>query len=266
MSFHTLKDMNNFGFWKSIKHPIKALAPMAGVTDTVFRRLIVKYSKQIDVVFTEFVSSNGLFLGDRDTLMETLDFSESERPIVAQFFSANPERIEKSARLAQELGFDGVDLNLGCPDRTVCKQGAGSEIIKNPKLAQELILAMKEGAGSLPVSVKTRVGYSKDSEIDNWISTLLEVSPSVLTLHARTRADMYKAPARWSLIKRAVEIRDDMKSSTLIIGNGDISSLGDLNIKISESGADGGSDVIPQKINICRIVNMYARQSIMQSF
>ncbi|MFA7216728.1 MAG: tRNA-dihydrouridine synthase [Candidatus Paceibacterota bacterium] len=229
-------------FWQELKKekkdkPILVLAPMADVTDPAFRRIISKYGKP-DVMWTEFVSADGLFLGGREALIKDLAFAKEERPIVAQFFTANPDMMKKSAELAQELGFDGIDINMGCPDKSVEKQGAGANLIKNPSLAKELILAAKEGAGDLPVSVKTRIGYNKD-ELETWLPALLEAEPSVIIIHARTRKEMSKVPARWETIKRAVEIRDNMKSKTLIFGNGDVLDIKDAEQKAKDTGCDG---------------------------
>lgn len=234
------------GFWEKLNKPFFVLAPMADVTDAPFRQIIAKYGKP-DVTYTEFVSADGLFLGGKDALVKDLEFTDAERPIVAQFFTSNPERMKKAAELACELGFDGIDINMGCPDRSIEKQGAGSALMKNPELAKELIEAAKSGAGSatppaggrrIPVSVKTRVGYNKD-ELDQWLPVLLEAKPAVVTIHARTRKQMSKVPADWSYIKRAVEIRDKMKSDTLIAGNGDVLDIKDAREKAKESGADG---------------------------
>ncbi|MFZ2522927.1 MAG: tRNA-dihydrouridine synthase [Minisyncoccia bacterium] len=237
--------------WQKLKNklgrPLIVLAPMADVTDPAFRRIIAKYGKP-DVMWTEFVSADGLFLGGYDHLIKDLAFTEEERPIVAQFFTSKPEIMERAARLAVELGFDGIDINMGCPDKSIEKQGAGAGLIKSPKLAQELILAAKRGAQKdgieLPVSVKTRVGYNKN-ELETWLPMILETNPAVVTIHARTRKEMSLVPARWEHVKRAVEIRDSFvdsngnKSQTLIFGNGDVESLEDAESKAKETGADG---------------------------
>ena len=236
------------GFWGKLQKPIMALAPMADVTDAAFRRLIAKYSgfKNLEVnegsfshvVYTEFVSADGLFSPGRDVLMKDLLFSEVERPIVAQFFTAKPELMEKAVALAVELGFDGVDINMGCPDRGVEKQGAGAALIKNPTLARELIRAAKRGAGKLPVSVKTRIGYNKN-ELETWLPELLAEEPAAVIIHARTRKEMSAVPARWDVVARVVEIRDSLKSQSLILGNGDIVSVAEARKKTEETGADG---------------------------
>ncbi len=229
------------GFWQEIERPVFVLAPMADVTDSAFRQIITKYGKP-DVIWTEFVSADGLFLGGRDVLLKDLEYTESERPIVAQFFSSRPDLMEKAARLAVELGFDGIDINMGCPDRSICKQGAGASMIKNPELAEDIILATKRGAESgeikIPVSVKTRLGYSKD-ELEEWLPRILKTEPAVVTVHARTKNDMSKVPARWDRIRRAVEIRDEMKSESLILGNGDLFDIENARKEVSLSGADG---------------------------
>lgn len=230
-------------FWQKLKKPIIVLAPMADVTDPAFRRIIAKYGKP-DVTWTEFVSADGLFLGGYEHLIKDLAFTEEERPIVAQFFTSHPENMKRAAELAVKLGFDGIDINMGCPDKSIEKQGAGAAHIKNPKLAQEIILAAKAGAGNLPVSVKTRIGYNKN-EIETWLPMILETNPAVVTIHARTRKEMSLVPARWEHVKRAVEIRDSFvdsngkKSQTLIFGNGDVVDLEDAEKKVVETGCDG---------------------------
>ncbi len=217
-----------------------ALAPMANVTDAAFRRIIAKYGKP-DVMWTEFVSADGLILASetgKASLMKDLEYSESERPIIAQFFTARPDMMEKAAELSVKLGFDGIDINMGCPDRSIEKQGAGAASMKNPKMAKEVIRAAKRGAGSLPVSVKTRIGYSKN-EIQTWVPALLEEGLAALTIHARTRKEMSLVPARWEHVREAVEIRNKMNVETLILGNGDVVDLKDARKKVEESGADG---------------------------
>ena len=248
-------------FWHNLPKPILVLAPMADVTDASFRRMIAKYSAHTrkdgtmggpDVMWTEFVSADGLMRATKEgkeKLMADLIYSEEERPIVAQLFSSHPEHMEQASLLARELGFDGVDINMGCPDRSIERQGCGSAMIKNPKNAQEIVRAAKRGAGIIPVSVKTRVGYNHDT-LDEWLPALLEVEPAVITVHARTRKEMSKVPAQWSRVARAVSIRNGMqgdawraqhptKNQTLIFGNGDVTSIADAHLKAQESGADG---------------------------
>jgi nifR3 family TIM-barrel protein len=231
--------------WQKLKKekgndPIFSLAPMADVTDPAFREIISKIGKP-DVFWTEFVSADGLFLGGFDALSKDLYFDKTEKPIVAQFFTSKPEMMEKASKLAKDLGFDGVDINMGCPDKSVEKQGAGASLIKNPSLAKELILSAKQGS-DLPVSVKTRVGYNK-VELSSWMPSLLEVNPSVITIHARTRKEMSLVPANWQYVKDAVKIRDDLQKDldqkTLIFGNGDVNSLDHGRKLCAETGADG---------------------------
>lgn len=232
------------GFWGKLKRPFFVLAPMADVTDAAFRRMIAKYGKP-DVMWTEFVSADGLILADeagQEKIKRDLLYVEDERPIVVQFFTAHPERMQEAARIAAGLGFDGFDINMGCPDRSVEKQGSGASLMKNPELAQELIRAAKRGVAEsgrdIPVSVKTRIGYNKN-ELETWLPALLEVEPAAITVHARTRKEMSKVPADWSQVKRAVEIRDALGSKTLILGNGDALDVADARVKAVESGCDG---------------------------
>jgi tRNA-dihydrouridine synthase len=174
-------------------------------------------------------------------LLRDLVYSEEERPVVAQIFGSKPENIEKAVEIIRELGFDGVDINMGCPDKNVEKQGAGSAMMKNPKLAKEIILAAKRGAkmgepDGIPVSVKTRVGYNK-VEIDTWIPNILEMKPAALTIHARTRKEMSLVPARWEHVKEVAEMANG--SGVKILGNGDVWDRDDGIEKVEFSGADG---------------------------
>ena len=231
-------------FWDSLPHPFYALAPLANVTDAAFRRIVAKYSKPAGphVCFTEFVSADGLLSAGRDKLLPDLMYSESERPIVAQLFTGNPEKMCEAAKLVRTLGFDGLDINMGCPDRSIEKSGAGAALIKNPARAREIIRAAKEGAAPLPVSVKTRLGYNRDI-LEEWLPELLAERPAAVTIHARTRKEMSKVPAHWERVKRAVEIRDSVTRSshvkTLILGNGDVMTLAEAREKARETGADG---------------------------
>jgi len=227
-------------FWEALPKPFFALAPLDDVTDAAFRRLIAKYGKP-DVMYTEFTSADGLLLAPPEgqkKLLKKLLYSESERPIVAQIFTSNPEYMERSARLVAELGFDGFDINMGCPDRAVEKSGCGAALIKDPAKARELIRAAKRGAGDLPVSLKTRIGYNKD-ELDSWLPELLVEEPAAIAIHARTRKEMSAVPARWEAVARAVAIRDSLGSKTLIIGNGDVKDIADARAKAKETGCDG---------------------------
>jgi nifR3 family TIM-barrel protein len=238
-------------FWRDLKSqkngdPIFVMAPMADVTDAAFRRLFAKYGKP-DVTWTEFVSSDGLKHAPeegRQKLMKSFEFTEEERPIVAQIFGANPDNMREAAALVQELGFDGVDINMGCPDRSIERQGSGAAMVKNKGLAQEVIRAVQKGAPNIPVSVKIRLGYNSD-ELEEWLPALLETNPALITIHARTRKEMSKVPAKWDRITRAVEIRDEVQSDidqsdrTLIFGNGDVVSLEDARGRAAETGCDG---------------------------
>jgi len=236
-------------FWDKLPKPFFVMAPMADVTDPAWRALVAKCGKP-DVTFTEFVSADGLYhtrqnYGYRKSidsdaenpLMRDLQFTEAERPIIAQFFSAKPEMIAYAAKLAKELGFNGIDINMGCPDRTIEHQGAGAVLIKTPKLAQELIRVAQE-AGPLPVSVKTRIGYNAEM-LDEWLPALLEAQPAAITLHLRTRKEMSLVPADWGLMKRAVELRDRLAPEVLLIGNGDVRDLDEARAKVAETGCDG---------------------------
>ncbi len=244
--------MNYLGFWKKLKKPIFVLAPMADVTDGAFRQIVTKKGKP-HVLWTEFVSADGLCSSGRDKLLIDLKYKKNEHPIVAQIFGAKTENIKEASSLCKELNFDGIDINMGCPDRSIEKQGAGAAMIKNPKLAQEIIKAAKKGAPGIPISVKTRISYNppslksfrraskKENNLldEEWIKTLLNEDLAVLIIHLRTRKEISNVPAHWDLMKRIVEIRDEMKKETLIFGNGDVLDINDGRKKCEKTECDG---------------------------
>jgi nifR3 family TIM-barrel protein len=227
------------GFWSKLKKPIMVLAPMANVTDAAFREMIAK-NGQPDVFWTEFVSVDGLVSEGREKLLVDFWFGENEHPIIAQIFGTKPENFFKVAQLIKSLGFDGIDINMGCPDRAVLKQGAGGSLIKNPKLAKEIIIATQEGGGGLPVSVKTRTGVAKDS-LEEWLPHLFEVKPAAITIHARTVKELSLVPAKWEQVALAVQLAKTLPEDIrpLILGNGDVLTLADADEKCRETGADG---------------------------
>ena len=220
------------------------MAPMADVTDVAFRALVAKCGAP-DVFWTEFVSADGLYHtreiqkmpDEENPLMRDLAFSAAERPILAQLFSSDPAMMAYAAKLVADLGFDGIDLNMGCPDRSIERQGCGSAMIKTPEIARAVIRAAREASG-LPVSVKTRVGYNRES-LDEWLPALLKESPAAITLHLRTRKEMSLVPADWKLMRKAVEIRNRVNPNVLLIGNGDVTSIEEGRRLVAEAGCDG---------------------------
>lgn len=211
---------------------------MEGVTDAPFRQIMLKAGKP-DVMFTEFTSVDGLFSLGWDHVKQRLEYDDSERPLVAQIWGLVPENFFNAARLLKDLGFDGVDINFGCPVKDVIKMGACSAMINNKPLAAELIAATKEGlSGEIPLSVKIRIGFDKP-QTEAWVGFLLEQGIEALTVHGRTTKELSKVPADWSEIAKAVNVRNQMKSSTVIIGNGDVASREDAQQKSQETGVDG---------------------------
>jgi nifR3 family TIM-barrel protein len=226
------------GFWKNLKKPIYALAPMADVTDAAFRRIIAKYGKP-DVMWTEFVSADGLVSEEgRKHLLMDFWHTEGERPIVAQIFGNKPEHFAKAAELIKELKFDGIDINMGCPCAVIEKQGAGAALIKEFELATQIIRATKDGAGDLPVSVKTRIGYNQIITED-WLSNLAEAEPAVISIHGRTRKEMSLVPAHWDEISKGNKIIKKINPKIIVLGNGDVQNLNEADQKIKDWGVDG---------------------------
>jgi tRNA-dihydrouridine synthase len=228
-------------FWEKLPRPFFALAPMEDVTDASYRALVAEQDKKPDVFYTEFTSADGLALAPpegRRSILKKLEFTAGEHPILAQFFTSKPAHMESAAALAQELGFDGVDINMGCPAAEVEKGGCGAALIKNPALARELVRAAKRGAPNLPVSLKTRLGYLTD-ELETWLPELLAEDPAAIAVHARTRKELSDVPAHWDRVARAVAIRDSLGSKTLIMGNGDVKTLEEGRRLAKETGCDG---------------------------
>lgn len=229
--------MKKENFWSKLKKPIFALAPMADVTDAAFRRMFAKYGKP-DVMFTEFVSTEGLCSVGRKNLLREFIYDKSERPIIAQIWGTSPEKFKLSAELIATLGFDGIDINMGCPQSKEVGCGACAALINTPRLAQEIIYATRLGAPDLPVSIKTRIGYNH-IQTEEWLGYLLETKPAAVTLHLRTKKEMSSVPAHWDEAAKAVELRNSMNSKTLILGNGDVKSWEDAKEKVRLFGVDG---------------------------
>jgi len=236
-------------FWQQVSHPIIALAPMEDVTDTVFREVIRSVSEAdvLNVLFTEFTSTDGLCneIG-RKNVSSRLVVSDSEREwlnntntkLVAQIWGSNPEKFRQSAELISEMGqFDGIDINMGCPVKKVVKNKSCSALINYPELAREIIVATKEGT-YLPVSVKTRLGFN-DVITEKWIGNLLDENPAAITIHGRTQKMQSEGEAMWDEIGKAVQLRNERKSETLILGNGDVDSYSKAMQHVADFGVDG---------------------------
>ena len=201
--------MNNF--WKDLPRPFFILAPMEDVTDVVFRAMVRKANCDMpQVLFTEFTNCDGICSVGQSRVIHRLKYDPSQRPIVAQIWGKTPQNYQETSRLCLELGFDGIDINMGCPEKSVIKQGACSALINNKSLAKEIIKACKRGTkGQIPISVKTRIGFN-NIQTDQWISFLLRQNIQALTVHGRTVAGSDE-PANWIEIKKSVEINDSIE-------------------------------------------------------
>jgi nifR3 family TIM-barrel protein len=259
-------------FWQHIPKPIIALSPMDGVTDAAFRYITAKHGGP-DLHLTEFVNVEGL-ARNAAVMLDDFIYSEIERPIVAQIYGSEPESFYKIAVIVCELGFDGIDINMGCPAKNVAARGCGAALIRNPSLAKEIIRQVKRGIQDwvdgrsidqlglkprmslkvkrmnqerigrenisdrkgIPVSVKTRIGFDS-VVIESWVQHLLEEEPAAISIHGRTLKQMYTGHADWQAIARAAEIIH--QTSSLVLGNGDLNSAVDVIEKIRLSGVDG---------------------------
>jgi tRNA-dihydrouridine synthase len=223
--------------WQSLPKPIFCLAPMFGVTDSAFRQLLAQVGKP-DLMFTEFANVQALYSPD-NTAIQQLAYTAAEQPLIAQIWGLDPELFEAAAGLLVQLGFSGIDLNFACPKREVTKKGCGAAMTENQALAGQIIKATLKGArGKLPVSVKTRLGL-KTIQTEPWIKFLLGFDLAAITLHGRTAKEMSEAPVHWDELGKAVALRNQLKSKTVMIINGDLFTRKIALAKIKLTGADG---------------------------
>ena len=253
------------GFWKNLKSPIIGLSPMDGITDAAFRYMLAKTHKP-DVIYTEFVNVEGLARG-AVSMLDHLIYNKIERPIVAQIYGIETESFYKVAIMCCCLGFDGIDINMGCPANKVARRNSGAGLIRVPEQAKKIIRTVKqavtdwsngislEEAGLrpkiinhltesgdshphklIPVSVKTRTGVD-DIIAEEWVKHLLEEEPAVIAMHGRTLKQMYSGEANWEILGKVAKIVH--QTNTLFLGNGDIKSLNDAHERIKKYGTDG---------------------------
>ena len=207
-------------FWSELPRPFFILAPMEDVTDIVFRHVVSEAARP-DVFFTEFTNTDSFCHPEGiDSVRGRLTFSEDEQPIVAHIWGDKPEHFREMSIGMAEMGFKGIDLNMGCPVANVAKKGKGSGLILRPETAAEIIQASK--AGGLPVSVKTRLGYYEIDEWKDWLKHVFEQDIANLSIHLRTRKEMSNVDAHWELIEAVKNLRDEIAPNTLLTINGDI--------------------------------------------
>ena len=240
-------------FWAALPRPIVGLSPMNGITDHPFRHIQKKYGDPA-LIYTEFTGVERLEIGDPD-LLDDFRYDECQRPIVAQIFGRTPDLFRRMAVLLCQLGFDGIDVNMGCPSPSVVHRGSGAGLIRTPELAHAIVAATRAGVRewrngatvrddpgvprrivaavearharlpahaqarrAVPVSVKTRIGYEKP-EVDEWIPRLLECEPAAIAVHGRTLRQGYSGAADWDAIGRAAELA---RGVAPLLGNGDV--------------------------------------------
>ena len=224
-------------FWQQLPKPFFILAPMEAVTDVVFRHVVAKAGRP-DIFFTEFVSTDGYCsLKGKHSTAGRLAFTEDEHPMVVQIWGDKPEHFREMAHGMKELGFKGIDINMGCPAKDVVKKGAGSGLIRTPQLAADIIAATKEAG--LPVSVKTRLGDVKIDEWKDWLTHILKQDVENLTIHLRTRKEMSKVDAHFELIGEIKKLRDEIAPQTLLTINGDIRNRQHGLELVEKYGVDG---------------------------
>lgn len=194
--------MSSKSFWQKLPHPILALAPMAGITDSAFRLLCKKFGA--DVVYTEMISADGIVYNSRKTL-ELLKFEQAEKPIVAQLFGKKPENFYRAAKIIRDLfDFDGIDINLGCPAKKVFGHGSGAALMDNKELGKQIIRATIEAAGALPVSIKIRSGV-KDTPALEFLDFIKDLPIAAIMIHGRTYEQGFSGSIDLEICKKVVE-------------------------------------------------------------
>jgi len=224
-------------FWHNLPRPFFILAPMEDVTDVVFRHVISEAGRP-DVFFTEFTNTESYcHPNGKESVRGRLTFTEDEQPIVAHIWGDKPKYFEQMSHGMKELGFKGIDLNMGCPAHNVATKGKGCGLINHPELAAEIIQAAK--AGGLPVSVKTRLGYVSVDEWRDWLTHILKQDIVNLSIHLRTKVEMSKVDAHWELIPEIKALRDEIAPNTLLTINGDIPDRKTGEELVEKYGVDG---------------------------
>lgn len=207
-------------FYQQLPKPFVSLAPMEDVTDIVFRQVIAKAGRP-DLFYTEFTNTDSFVSPEgRHSALRRLQFEVAEQPIVAQIWGSKPESFTHTVNGLVEMGYQAIDINMGCPDKAVVKSGGGSDLIRNPQLASEIIQAARHP--QLALSVKTRIGFSYVSEWRDWLSHLFKQNLDLLTVHLRTRKEMSKVGAHFELIPEIVTLRNQLAPQTKLAFNGDI--------------------------------------------
>ena len=216
-------ELTAMNIYDTLKKSIISLAPMEDVTDTVFRQIVASVCRP-NLFYTEFVNVEGLNSKGRDKVIHRLKYDKSEKPIIAQLWGIKPENFYKASVLVRELGFDGIDINMGCAVKKVSLKNAGIGMINaDRQLVKDIIQSVKDGAKNLPVSVKTRIGWKEYDQ--SWIEFLLKQNLNVLTVHGRSAIGENAKSADWGKILLCVKLRDEINKGTLIFGNGDIKSV-----------------------------------------
>lgn len=224
-------------FWRELPRPFFVLAPMEDVTDVVFRHVVSEAARP-DVFFTEFANTESYCHPEGNkSVRGRLTFTEDEQPIVAHIWGDKPEYFRQMSIGMAEQGFRGIDINMGCPVDNVAENGKGSGLICRPEVAADIIQAAK--AGGLPVSVKTRLGFTAVDEWRDWLTHILKQDIVNLSIHLRTREEMSKVAAHWELIPEIKKLRDEVAPNTLLTINGDIADR-QVGLQLAEQyGVDG---------------------------
>lgn len=225
-------------FWSTLKKPIIGLAPMDGVTDFPMRQIQASIKKP-NVIYTEFISVEG-YARKPEKFQKQLTFKENERPIVAQVFGSEPKDFIKACEKISLLGFDGIDINMGCPSKSIVNRGGGAALINNKKLTEKIISACLKGISiserSIPLSVKTRIGKDKIVTVE-WLKFLTQFPLSEITLHGRLLNQVHSGPVNWGEITLAALICHE--KNIILLGNGGVKTLDEAKEKSKKFGLDG---------------------------
>lgn len=251
-------------FWDNLEKPFFILAPMEAVTDVVFRHVVANASAP-DIWFTEFTNATGWAAAGDKAIGGRLIKSDDEQPIVAQLWGSDPLAMAKLAKHCAELGYHGIDINMGCPDSSAVKSGGGAGMIRTPEIAAQIIAAAKESG--LPVSVKTRLGFSRVDEWQDWLTHILKQDVVNLTIHLRTKKEMSKVPAHFELIPEIKNLRDEIAPQTLLTINGDITDRQHGEEIVRQTGVDGvmiGRGIFHNPFAFEKIKTTHSREELLE--
>lgn len=234
--------------WAQLNYPVILCPPMDGITDSAFRELIADMGGS-SALYCEFINVKGLIFQNPKTLFE-LKYTEKQRPIIAQLFGNNPEDFYEASKMVVKMGFDSIDVNMGCPAHKVASKGGGCALMGNTENAAEIVRQTIKGANEaakelnlgheIEVTCKMRLGISDTDTVMHHGLSMIEAGAKCIAIHGRTLKQMYTGEAKWEPIKDFIKIKNERYGNSIkVFGSGDVKSLWEAFIRILNIGVDG---------------------------